>query len=80
MKNMTLKRLLREKTSCTIQHTGWCCSTCFFNISKNLDNKDWQTLLWFGGDYKESDLDNLPRPEEREAILEKIADLCRQKV
>jgi len=56
-----LKRLLREKTGCGIQHTGWPCGTCFLAISPKFDNKDWQTVLLVRGDNKKTDLDNLPK-------------------
>jgi hypothetical protein len=57
----TLKRLLKEKTGCTIQHDGWTCATCFFAIDKKLTNKDWQTVLLVRGDYDSSELNNLPK-------------------
>jgi hypothetical protein len=74
MKKLELKKALREKTGCTIQHTGWTCGTCFFAISNELTNQDWQALLYFRGDTKKKDLDNLP--EDINASLEKILKLC----
>lgn len=74
MKKQKLKKTLAEKTSCRIQHTGWCCGTCFFAISKKLTNKDWQSLLLFRGDYKKKELTNLPRNPDKS--IEKIAKLC----
>ena len=60
-----LKSALVKKTGCRIQHTGWPCGTCFFSISEKLTNKDWQSLLFFRGDYKKEDLDNLPKDIEK---------------
>ena len=79
MKKSELKEALLNATGCDIQHTGWPCGTCFFYISKDLTNKDWQTLLWFRGDYKEEDLDNLPKTQiERNEILEKIYKIAKE--
>jgi len=58
---MQFKARLRDKTQCAIQHTGWCCGTCFFGISKNLNNQDWQSLLLYRGSDKKEDLNNLPK-------------------
>jgi len=74
MNKLTLKRALRERTGCVIQHNGWPCGTCFFSMSKKLTNADWQALLLFRGDYKESDLDNLP--ENLDTSLEKILKIA----
>lgn len=60
-----LKKLLKNKTNCTIQHDGWTCGTCFFAISKKLNNKDWQAVLLTRGDYLKKDLDNLPKDINR---------------
>ena len=83
MDKQKLKEALANKTGCTIQYTGWCCGTCFFAIegdhNRTLDNSDWQTLLWFRGDSKVSELNNLPSPKEREKVLEKIMRLCEVK-
>jgi len=66
-----LKEILFKKTmGCAIQHDGWPCGTCFFAISKELDNSDWQNVLLIRGDSKETELDNLPK--DREASYEKI--------
>ena len=70
-----LKELIGNKTGCRVQYTGWACRTCFFAISGELTNKDWQALLLFRGDYKKKDLDNLPK--DVNASIEKIARLCR---
>lgn len=70
MKKIELKHALKKKTGCDLQHDGWCCRTCFFNMSKELTNQDWQALLLFRGDYKVDDLDNLP--PDIDAALEKI--------
>ena len=66
---------LLEETMCGAQHTGWSCGTCFFAISETLTNSDWQTLLLYRGDYKESNLDNLPK--DRDKSLKKIWDLIK---
>lgn len=61
MDKFTFKYALRNKTGCVVQHDGWTCGTCFFALSPKLTNKDWQSLLWFRGDYNAKDLDNLPK-------------------
>jgi hypothetical protein len=71
----TLKSLLIEKTGCSLQHTGWPCGTCFFDISETLDNSDWQSLLYFRGDYKKKELNNLP--ENYMENIEKIYNLIK---
>jgi hypothetical protein len=70
-----LKTALFNKTGCDLQHDGWPCGTCFFDISEELNNQDWQALLLFRGDYKQSDLDNLP--DDIEASLQKILNFCK---
>jgi hypothetical protein len=79
MDKRDFKRALRYKTCCCIQHNGWPCGTCFFAISEELINRDWQTVLLYRGDYKETDLDNLPPKKERKEVLEKIYNLCIEK-
>lgn len=61
MNKAKLKKALAKKTGCKIQHNGWPCGTCFFVISNKLINQDWQSLLWYRGDYKKKDLSNLPK-------------------
>ena len=70
-----LKKLLKDKTSCTIQHNGWCCGTCFFTISQELDNTDWRSLLLYRGDYNKEQI-ILPSEVVKES-LNKIYKLCR---
>ena len=70
-----LRIALAEKTSCEIQHDGWCCGTCFFAISKKLKNKDWQGLLVFRGDYTTKEMSNLP--DNKEHSLKKIYNLVK---
>ncbi len=60
MNKRDFKKRLGEKTGCYIQHNGWCCGTCFFSISKKLNNQDWQSLLLYRGDSKKEELNNLP--------------------
>ena len=56
------KRLLGIATHCRIQYNGWTCGTCFFSLSKDLDNSDWQALLFYrGDDKKEENYSNLPK-------------------
>jgi hypothetical protein len=74
MDRLKLKKVLREKTSCVIQHDGWTCGTCFFAMSKRLTNKDWQALLLYRGDYKREDMDNLPKDIDKS--LEKIYNIA----
>ena len=64
----TMQNELEIETMCTIQHDGWTCGSCFFTISEELDNSDWQNILLLRGDYKESDLDNLPKDREESLI------------
>tara|TARA_R100001039_G_C1774972_1_gene64694 strand:- start:3 stop:239 length:237 start_codon:yes stop_codon:yes gene_type:complete len=61
------KHKLRMETMCGIQYTGWSCGTCFFTMSETLTNSDWQNLLLYRGDYKEDDLNNLPK-NKKESI------------
>lgn len=61
MNKHTLKSLLSKKVGCNIQYDGWPCGTCFLAISKKLTNADWQNVLLLRGDYKESELNNLPK-------------------
>ena len=70
MNKIRLKRALKKKTYCAIQHDGWPCGTCFFFMSGTLTNQDWQALLLYRGDYKKEDLDNLP--PDIKVSLEKI--------
>jgi len=65
MNKLKLKRALRKATSCGIQHDGWTCGTCFFNMSKTLTNQDWQAVLLKRGDNKRKELDNLPDDIEK---------------
>jgi hypothetical protein len=76
IKREDLKDALVEKTMCDIQHDGWPCGTCFFAIDVHLRNQDWQTLLLYRGDYKETELDNLPPLDDRENIIDKIYNLA----
>lgn len=62
---------------CVVQHDGWTCGTCFFAISDDLDNEDWQNVLLIRGDYNENELDNLPA--DREASYQKILRCCNGK-
>lgn len=77
MQKSTLKRLLKKATHCTIQHDGWPCGTCFFSLSSELNNQDWQSLLLFRGDYKREELNNLP--EHPEKSIEKIYNLIKDR-
>jgi hypothetical protein len=74
MNRHNLKRALEQKTECTIQHTSWPCRTCFFAISDDLTEQDWQALLFYRGDYSVDELDNLP--DDSETSLKKIERLC----
>lgn len=71
-----MKNLLLDATGCRIQHTGWTCGTCFFTISEKFTNKDWQTILFFRGDYKKKDLDNLPKDIDKR--LERIVKILQR--
>jgi len=82
IKQSELKALLRNKSGCEMQHTGWTCGTCFFSISKDLDNKEWQTVLFVRGDYdlfeevtdrKQYFLDDISKdPSELAETLKKV--------
>lgn len=69
-----LKKALLNATGCDIQHDGWTCGTCFFAISEKMTNKDWQAVLLTRGDYKEWELDNLPRNIQKS--LKKVVKLA----
>jgi len=71
------KALMSASCGCDIQHDGWPCGTCFFEIGKSIKNEDWQNVLLIRGDYKEGDLSNLP--EDRLASYNKILKLCRKR-
>ena len=68
-------KLVKNCGGCAIQHTGWPCASCFCSLSDEFDNKEWQTILYYRGDYKVKELTNLPRPQERRDILDKIWNL-----
>lgn len=68
MTKTELKKVLKRATNCTVQHNGWTCGTCFFAMSDNLNNQDWQAVLLFRGDYKKEDLNNLPQSIENSLI------------
>jgi len=59
------KHKLRMETMCGSQHDGWTCGTCFLTMSDTLTNSDWQNLLLYRGDYKEDDLNNLPKDKRK---------------
>lgn len=67
--------LVDATAGCAIQHDGWPCGTCFFDISEKLTNKDWQALLLFRGDNERKDLNNLPKDINKS--LMKIYDLVK---
>ena len=69
-----LKQALLNATTCDIQHDGWTCGTCFFHISPELNNQDWQAVLLIRGDYSRDELDNLP--EDIGASVAKVIRLC----
>ena len=78
MNRKSLKLALLKKTHCTIQD-GWPCGTCFFEMSKDLNNQDWQALLLYRGDHTESDLDNLPAGGTDESLKKILAIATRKK-
>jgi len=67
-----LRKLLVDESMCSVQHTGWPCGTCFYAISEELTNKDWQTVLLVRGDYKRSELNNIPKKENVENRIKRI--------
>lgn len=74
--NKIVLKALKKATGCMIQHTGWPCGTCFFSISKELNNQDWQLVLLIRGDNEEDDLDNLPKDREKSYL--KILKCCEE--
>ena len=74
MNKRNMKKALRNKTLCTVQHNGWTCGTCFLAMDDSLTNQDWQALLLYRGDYQKSELDNLP--EDIDASLNKIYSIA----
>lgn len=77
MNKTELKKLLFQATGCGIQD-GWCCGTCFFAISKKLNNRDWQTVLFVRGGYSKEELDNLPKDIDKR--LERIKKIILKKL
>lgn len=76
MNKREFKKDLHFVTMCAIQHNGWPCGTCFFSISDDLTNQDWQSVLWYRGDYKKEDLNNLPdKPMES---IKKVNDILQR--
>jgi hypothetical protein len=76
-----LKALLFKATRCRMQHTGWPCGTCFFAMQKRkgqLTNKHWQAVLFYRGDYKREDLDNLPK--DIPAAIRRVAAIAATEV
>ena len=77
MNKKKLNELLYKVTGCAIQgmhiegndYGGWCCGSCFISISPKLHNSHWQALLYYRGDYKKEDLENLPKDIDK-ALLE----------
>ena len=57
MNKQEFKKKLKEKTSCSIQHNGWTCGSCFFTISKKLNNEHWRAVLHYRGDYSLKDVE-----------------------
>lgn len=76
MKVQVLKGVLVAASGgCDVQHDGWPCGTCFFNISEELINQDWQAVLYFRDERSNKDsFDNLP--DDLDASLQKTYDLC----
>lgn len=76
MDKRTFKKALTRAThGCAIQYHGWTCGTCFFEIDESLTNADWQSVLYYRGDYKKKDLDNLPQNWQKN--IEKIYKLIK---
>jgi len=66
--------LINACNGCAIQSNGWPCGTCFFSISDNLKTKHWQSVLYFRGDYKKSELNHLPK--DIKPFLKEVYFLC----
>lgn len=54
-KQARLKKALYNVTCCDIQHDGWTCGTCFFNVI-DVENEQeaqeaWWAVLLYRGDY-----------------------------
>ena len=65
-----MQECVGNATGCNAQHDGWTCGSCFFAVSEELNNQDWQNLLLLRGDYKENELNNLP--QDRNKSMNKI--------
>lgn len=56
-----LKKWLESGTHCTIQHDGWTCRTCFYDMMDRLKIPDelqqgfWEFILSTRGDYDNFD-------------------------
>ena len=74
--NKMKEQLLFATMGCGIQHNGWTCGSCFFSIGDNLNNKHLQSILYFRGDYKVKDLDNLPIGENYEKYINEVYKLA----
>ncbi len=70
-----LKRALFKATGCDLQHDGWPCGSCFFAMSDNLSNQDWQAVLSVRGDYSLAEMDNLP--EDIGSSLERVLAIAK---
>tara|TARA_Y100000593_G_C4086572_1_gene226456 strand:- start:202 stop:444 length:243 start_codon:yes stop_codon:yes gene_type:complete len=73
-----MKEELLTSTMCGIQHNGWTCGSCFFAIDDRLTNRHWQCILYFRGDYKSKDLDNMPKNvDEYEKVIKEIYEIIK---
>lgn len=76
MSKSKLKKVLRERTRCEMQHDWRPCGTCFMAISEELTNQDRQAVLLTRWDYTREELDNLP--EDIDKSIDKVIELAKK--
>ena len=77
MNKQKFKKQLELKTGCRIQYNGWTCGTCFFAISKTLNNDDWRSLLFYRGDNTKEELQLEEKKINVEKSINKIWELIK---
>ena len=76
MNKRLFKSLLARKTGCKIQYNGWTCGTCFFTISKKLNNEHWRAVLYYRGDYTLKDVERL-KDWDYKTLLNEVWELIK---
>ena len=70
-------KLVESCGGCAIRQ-GWPCSTCVFELSDEIGNEEWHTIIYYRGEAyrgEANEFRNLPKPQERRDILDKIWNL-----